>query len=58
LGLIVQRVSPPLTVRQHVLKPGLPQVDCLAHRATSRLHSFDNSPALIAFLTWRTTHRT
>src|SRR5262245_66687696 len=50
LDLIEHFVLPAADVRQHVTKPGAPQVDLLAHFTTSALHSIGSLPIVAAAL--------
>src|SRR5262245_3388278 len=49
LRLTEHFVLPAAVVRQHVTKPGAPQVDFLAHFTTAALHSFGSVPLVAAF---------
>jgi hypothetical protein len=51
-------VLPFVVVRQHVTKPGAPQVDFLAHRTTSALHCFGRLPLFAAAFAIPATHWT
>src|SRR5262245_26345991 len=51
-------VLPVAAVRQHVTKPGRPQVDCLAHLTTCARHCFGRAPLFAAVFATPATHRT
>jgi hypothetical protein len=56
LDLTEHFVLPVAVVRQHVTKPGAPQVDFLAHRTTSNLHCLGRLPLITAAFAMCATH--
>ena len=56
--LMLHVVLPFAVVRQHVTKPGFPQVDRAAHFTTATLHCFDSIPLLSALFATCVAQRT